>query len=375
MGVEFQSVASVAPFLIHGLGINYAQIGTLIGLFMLPGAFVSLPAGLIGRHVGDRLLASAALALMAGGGAVVGLSHAYAIAFAGRLAAGIGSALLNIALTKMVTDWFAERGLVLAMGIVLASWPLGIAAGLFLQPGLAATHGWRWVMFSAAGFAALAMILIATCYREPRASGRKKRKADKAAATPLQLPPLAESLSALVAGAMWGSYNIGLVVFFSFTPLLLVEHGALPVAAASATSLALWISVLSLPLGGYLIQRLGHANAAIIGFCFISAWALAMLPSGLWPLGLSAVLGIALGPPAGAIMSLPARALSLKHRAAGLGLFFSIHYTLTALGPAVAGWLRDQTGSSAAAIFFGAAFMLLVLPLLRLFERRLEARG
>jgi len=46
MGFQFQSVASVAPFLIHSLRLNYAEIGTLIGLFSLPGAVVSLPAGL-----------------------------------------------------------------------------------------------------------------------------------------------------------------------------------------------------------------------------------------------------------------------------------------------------------------------------------------
>src|SRR5271154_1197372 len=120
MGFQFQSIASVAPFMIHSLHLNYAEIGTLIGLFMLPGAVVSLPAGLLGRHVPDKAIAATALGLMAAGSVLVGFSHAYATAFAGRLLTGVGAALLNVALTKMTTDWFAARGLALAMGLLLS---------------------------------------------------------------------------------------------------------------------------------------------------------------------------------------------------------------------------------------------------------------
>jgi MFS family permease len=79
---------------------------------------------------------------------LVGLSHVYAVAFAGRLLCGIGGVLLNIALTQMVTEWFAQRGLVLAMGILLASWPLGIGTGLLVQPMMAASFGWAWALYA-----------------------------------------------------------------------------------------------------------------------------------------------------------------------------------------------------------------------------------
>jgi len=373
MGFQFQSIASVAPFLVRGLHANYAEIGTLIGLFMLPGAVVSLPAGLLGRHVPDKIFALTALALMALGGTLVGLSHAYAFAFAGRLLCGIGGVLLNIALTQMVTEWFAERGIVLAMGILLASWPLGIGAGLLIQPAMAKSLGWPWPMYAAA-FCGLALVFMAILYRTPQ-GGRKSRGAKKKAGAigarqaRIVFPPVAESMAALVAGAIWGSYNIGLIVFFSFAPLLLVEHGALPLEAASWTSLALWICMASVPLGGYLVHRIGHANAVIMAFCFASAWALALMPSGAWPITLCAIIGIMVGPPAGAIMALPARALSLTNRSAGLGIFYTIHYILSAGGPAIAGYLRDITGGTTTSIIFGAALLLAVLPLLVLFER------
>lgn len=37
MGFQFQSVASISTFLVADLGINYTEIGTLVGLYLLPG--------------------------------------------------------------------------------------------------------------------------------------------------------------------------------------------------------------------------------------------------------------------------------------------------------------------------------------------------
>ncbi len=376
MGFQFQSVASVAPFLIHGLRLNYAEIGTLIGLFSLPGAVVSLPAGLFGRHVPDKAIACAALALMAIGGVMLGLSHGYAMAFWGRLLSGAGGVMLNVALTKMTADWFASRGIVLAMGILLASWPLGIAAGLVFQSAMAAAVGWPAVMYLTAGISGFAMLLVFGLYRAPVATGRRTQNAAKGrqAVSLIALPPRKESLLALISGAIWGSYNIGMIVFFSFGPLLLVEQGVLPVQAASWTSVALWICMISVPLGGFLIHRIGHGHAVTAVTCFIAAWALALLPSGLWPVGLSAILGLVIGPPAAAIMALPAEALSLKNRASGLGLFFTVHYSLIAVGPVIAGYLRDLTGTASSAAFFGAACFAAVLPLQLLFEKLRKGR-
>lgn len=374
LGYQFQSVASVAPFLVKSLHVNYAEIGTLIGIYMLPGAIVSLPAGIIGRHVADRWFAATALGLMALGGVLVGLSHGFALALTGRLCSGAGNAMLNMILTKMVTDWFAERGLALAMGILLASWPFAIGCGLVIHGIIARSWGWPMVMYSSAGFCAFAMLLVALLYHAPGGLRKAKGPRKSSEAVGLVLPPLQESLPALVSGSIWGTYNIALLVFFSFAPLLLVEHGALQAEAASWASTALWICMVSVPLGGFLVHRIGRANAVICVFSFLSGWIFALLPSGAWPVVLCAALGLVMGPPAGPIMALPARALSLKNRSSGLGLFYTVHYFLSAIGPAIAGFLRDQTGGTTASVLFGALCFLLILPLLMLFERLMDKR-
>jgi Major Facilitator Superfamily len=107
MGFQFQSVASTAPDLIADFGLNYAQIGTLIGFYSLPGVLMAFPSGLIGKRFGDRTIYVSGLVLMASGGTIMGLSHDLAFALTGRLLSGAGAVLFGQALTKMVTDWFA----------------------------------------------------------------------------------------------------------------------------------------------------------------------------------------------------------------------------------------------------------------------------
>ena len=109
MGFQFQSLASVAPLLVDALGVSYAEIGFLVGLYMLPGVALALPGSLLGQRFGDRRLVVVGLALMAAGGLLAGLAGSHGALTAGRLLSGIGGVLLNVLMSKMITDWLAGR--------------------------------------------------------------------------------------------------------------------------------------------------------------------------------------------------------------------------------------------------------------------------
>jgi predicted MFS family arabinose efflux permease len=88
LGFQFQSAGSVAPFLISEFALDYRQIGTLIGLFMLPGLVLALPGGLLGKRFGDKPVVMMGMALMILGGVLSGAAQSYAVMSAGRLSAG-----------------------------------------------------------------------------------------------------------------------------------------------------------------------------------------------------------------------------------------------------------------------------------------------
>src|SRR2546425_885802 len=158
MGVQFQSIASVGPLLVADLGLSYAQVGTLIGLYLLPGVALSLPGGLIGQRFGDRRAVVCGLAAMAA-----------------------------------VFREVPER---------------------------------------------------AACARS--ALG-------------------ARDLGLTVAsGAAWGVFFASLAAVIAFGPPMLVARGASLGQAGFEVSLAIWVTIVSVPLGGLLSDRVGRPNAFIV---------------------------------------------------------------------------------------------------------------
>jgi len=167
MACQFQSIASTSPFLIKAFSIDFARLGTLVGLYMLLGIFIALPGGLLAQRFGTKNLALAGLLLMVVGGVLMGFGSSYEVVAAGRVISGVGAVLINVLATKMAADWFAGREIISAMAFLVISWPLGIALGLLLFAPLAESLSWNAVMYLTALMAALSFLLMLLVYRNP----------------------------------------------------------------------------------------------------------------------------------------------------------------------------------------------------------------
>ena len=77
LGYQFQTLASVSGSLTTELGFSYTEIGTLIGLFMLPGLLLAMPAGYLGRYVSDRTLVGLSFMCLGAGAAIGSLAHGF----------------------------------------------------------------------------------------------------------------------------------------------------------------------------------------------------------------------------------------------------------------------------------------------------------
>jgi predicted MFS family arabinose efflux permease len=106
-GYQYQTVASLGPDLTRLFQFDYTTLGTLIGAFMMLGAFVALPVGLLARKLGDRLVLSGGLALMVLGPVVSAPANAPTGIGVGRGAAGVGvgAAAVIVLQSKVVADW------------------------------------------------------------------------------------------------------------------------------------------------------------------------------------------------------------------------------------------------------------------------------
>ena len=363
---QFQSVAAVAPLLEKTFGMGLADIGILIGLYFTPGVVLALPGGAIGRTLGDKPTTIAALLLMTAGSLVMALAEAWGWQMAGRLASGAGGVLLTVQLTKMGADWFAGKEIATAMAIFVSSWPTGVAISLLVLPAIGTAYGAGAVFLSAAALSVTGIVLIAF-YQPPPATG-----ATAAASARLDLLAL---LAVIVAGLIWGLFNVGFAMIFSFGPSLLAERGWSIAAAGSAISVVLWLSVISVPAGGLIADRTGRPLALAVAASLIVALLLAWLPRSDAVITILVLIGLISGHPAGPIVSLPARVLAPETRAIGMGVFYTLFYAAMMAGPAVAGRLAKSAGSAAVALDLGALTVLACPPLMWLFERIVSVRN
>jgi predicted MFS family arabinose efflux permease len=365
MGIQFQAIASVAPLLVGDLRISYGQVGWLMGLFMLPGAVISYPGGMLGRRFGERRLVLLGLALMTLGGLATASSHGFSLAAAGRVVSGTGGVLLNVMLTKMVADWFAGRELATAMSVMLTSWPMGIGVALATLGSLAAATSWRVAVHVTVLFIILAFVLMLTVYRDP--PGRETAAPVGAALRPRELR------LAILAGLVWGVFNASYIVFLSFTPGFLVSRGLAVGTAGAVTSLAIWVTLASVPLGGLLADRMRHPDRLTVVGSLLAMGAIVALPYTGMPTLTCFLVGVLAGAPPGAVMTLLPKALPPAALATGLGVYYTVFYAAMTVAPGLAGMLRDHTGSASAPITF--AGISIAAPILALAAFRRLERG
>jgi MFS family permease len=361
MSFQFQSVASVAPLLGSEFGIGLADIGLLIGLYFTPGIALALPGGAIGQRFGDKPTVLGALLLMAAGGLAMAFSASWSVQIAGRLIAGAGGVMLNVQMTKMMTDWFAGREIATAMAIFVNSWPAGVAIALLVLPAIGTAWGVSAVYLAVAAMIGCGIVLLAVSYQPPP---------NLVAATAARARLDRNTIIAVIAAALiWGLYNVGFATIFSFGPSMLVEHGWPITTAGSTISIVLWLAVVSVGSGGFLADRIGRPGLIIVAGCIAFAMLMILLPRSSSVVAVTVALGLVCGLPAGSIMSLPARVLQPATRAIGMGLFFTVYYAAMMLGPAVGGACAKWTGNAGAALDFGAAMILACPVILWAFNR------
>jgi MFS family permease len=367
MGFQFQSVATAAPFLARDLALDKAQLGWLIGLYLLPGIVIALPGGLLGVRYGDKRITLAALGLMAIGGLWLALSGNFVEANAARLTSGIGAVILNVLLTKMVADWFEGRERLLAMSILINAWPIGIGIALLVLGPLTELAGWHSAIASTSIFAALGCAAVFAFYRSPAAAAQP-------AATGIGLTTISATEWRLLALASlpWLLYNAAYQIVISFLPSFFLENGLSIARSGGMTALNTVLFIVSVQAGGAILKRAKRpdlmCHAAIIGWC-ASLW---LLSGGSAPLLWIVLGGLAGGLPAGAFVNLPSEFLRPESRGAGLGVFYTIYYLGCALLPGVAGALYDMSGSARVTLWLATFLAFACVPGLVLFRLALD---
>ncbi len=359
-GFQFQTLASLGPELVRVMGLDYAALGTLVGLYMAPGMLIALPGGLLGRRFGERLVVGVGFALMAGGALLAAAATAPPGIGLGRAVSGAGAVALTVMQGKMVSDRFQGPGFVTVMGILVGMFPVGVGlAGIALAPMLA-RFGWPGLFLMGGGIAVLAALVMAVSMRAGPVPLRE--------AGGWSMPSRQECGLVAAAGLVWTFYNAGYYGFLSYLPSLLASRGHAAGEAALVLTIATWTNLPATILGGWLAGRWGGSRVFALG---TASMLLAVAGPALldWPLVWGLLFGSLGSIHAGVIVARGTLSARQENRSVGMGVFYTVYYVGGTGLPWLCGRAADAAGTPGGALLMGAALTSLSIPCFVLHRR------
>ena len=317
---------------------------------------------LLGRAI-DRwgmavVLAGAALCLGIGFGAAT-LSTSLVLVSALHVLPGLGAAACFGPLIADVSLWFLRR-----RGIAVAVAASGnYLSGAFWPPIIVwvmEDHGWRgaYLMLSAATLLVLLPGASLVRRRIDAASTARARSHAAANAATTGIPPRVLQALLMVAG-------IGCCVAMAMPQVhivaLCIDRGFGPVAGAGMLSLMLAGGVASRLFFGAFADRYGGLMTLFLGGSFqMLALCLFLLEGGLTSLYVvSLIFGLSQGGIVPSYAIIVREYMPPEEAGRRVGIVISATIVGMALGGWMAGWLYDQTGSYALAIWNGIAWNVL----------------
>ena len=96
IGFQFIAVAAQMPQLRADLHFDYSQIGILLGVFMIAGAVLSLPSGMIANRLEDRRTIQIGLVALVAGGVILGSGESFTGVLTGRIIGGFGAVFITV---------------------------------------------------------------------------------------------------------------------------------------------------------------------------------------------------------------------------------------------------------------------------------------
>ncbi|MGA3401558.1 MAG: MFS transporter, partial [Acetobacteraceae bacterium] len=254
-GYQFQTVATLGPDLVPLFHLTYAEFGALIGAYMLLGAFVALPLGVLGRWLGDRLVLGVGLALMVAGPFVSAWGDDPAGIAAGRIVAGIGGVGMIVLQGKVIADWFTGPRFMLAISIAVCGYPVGVDLAQLILPPVSHALGWPAAFATGSVLPAIALVVFLASYRPPPAVEERG----------FAWPSLRECLLIAIAGTIWTAYTAGFSGYLSYVPSTLALRGDGLALIGVVVTIATWGNVPATTFGGGLASRFGGRSILMIG--------------------------------------------------------------------------------------------------------------
>ncbi len=370
----------------EGLSLSYTQIG-----FIGTGNFIgylclAVIGGFLAARFGVRRVLFISLLVMGVSLFLTGLSESFSFAFSMRLITGMGNAGSYIPMMALPAAWFAAKKRGLATGIVTLGTGTGLSITGLILPRFIAVYGadgWRyaWYLLGIIVFVC-SFICYALLRDRPEQKGLTIYGGDEEKKTVAKFTLFSAWKDVVGEKEIWKlgmvyfMYGFSYIIYLTFIIAFLTkEVGITPSAAGTIFAVLGFFAIFCGVIWGGISDIIGRRFGTMFAYIVLALSNIILL---FWlnsvGLYLSAILFGLTAFSVPVIMAAAAGdAVGGRLAPAALGfitLFFGIGQ---ALGPAVAGWLKDATGTFKYA-FALATFVAIIGAATSLVLKKKEAR-
>jgi len=371
-GFGRMSYSVILPSMKDGLLLTYTQVG-LIGTANFVGYLsLAVVGGFLAVRFGTRRTIFVSLLAMGVSLFLTGLSRSFTSAFLMRLITGMGNGAAVVPMMALTASWFAARKRGLAAGILTMGTGFGLSiVGVALPYVMAkfGADGWRYAWFLLGSVVFIFSFLCYALLRDYPAEkgtsmygGEEEQKSRKAVTFFSAWGDVVRESEIWKLGIVYFMFGFSYIIYITFFVAYLTTEGALTPQKAGQifAVLGLW-SILSGAVWGWISDVLGRRLGLLLAYLTI---ALSFLIIALWrsTTGFyvsSIVFGLSLSSIPAIMAAAVGDSVGGRLAPAALGFITLIFGIGQSLGPAVAGWIKDATGTFAGAFILSAVVSLI----------------
>ena len=353
---------AMGPFITEQFHLTQGQVGLMVSVPTLAGAFMRFPLGVLSQYIGRK---SAAIVEMSA--IVIALLygfffvHSFNQVLAMGVLLGLAGASFRVALS-LGSGWFPKQYKGLAMGITGAG-NSGTALAALFAPRLATHFGWQHVYGFAAAMMLLPLFVMVVFAKEP---------------PDVEHQSLRQHLNCLFEKDGW-YFNLVYIITFggflglaTFLPSFYVKQfHVTKIQAGELTVLATLTGSLTRVLGGWFADRIGGITTLSVVFLIAIAglFGLMATPSLVVTTMLFMLCFAALGAGNGATFQLVPLRWPITTAVAG-GMIGEIGALGGGILPNLLGQSKQHTGSYSSGFVIYAALATIVLLVLRIVSKQ-----
>src|SRR5579863_1766718 len=352
------------PSIRSAFHMSFAQMGLFAGMYGLLSIVWSVPAGLLAKRFGEKVVLASGLGMVAAGLATLSVAPSFAAAFGARAVwlSGYRFSFVCVMVAVALTCPPAVRGA--SMGILGAISALASVIGAPLGGVIGRDFGWRNGILAYALVALMGAAVFTIFYRSASGVHATRPAHDGAVSAGAFRSPLVWSLAVLSGLAGMGSLSANFFVPSAAQALFHLDQVSASYLISTGFTLAIFVNLLF----GFLMDRFHRwkVMAALAGLGMLGG--IAMTSHDLLVFRIGTALVLAVGH-AGIQQSYTLAGDVLRGRETGnvMGVVSMVAGVFSYLGPQMLGLLRDWSGGFAAGWYLiiaaAAVTLLLVLAL------------